>query len=59
MVTAKEIMESLQQMFDGNKNEVELQDVIQKKLAIGISVHELYVRKMGSLKKAEFRMTDI
>ena len=59
MVTAKEIMESLQQMFDGNKNEADLQDVIQKKLAAGISVHELYNREMGSLKKAEFRMADI
>ena len=59
MVTAKEIMESLQQMFDGNKNEDDLQDVIQKKLAAGISVHELYNREMGSLKKAEFCMEDI
>ena len=59
MVTTTEIMESLQQMFDGNKNEADLQDVRQKKLATGISFHELYNREMGSLKKDEFRMAYI
>ena len=46
-------------MFDRKKNEADLQDIIQKKLAAGISVHELYNREMGSLKKAEFCMAYI
>ena len=44
---------------DRNQKDTDLNDVIQKKLAAGISVHELYLREMGSLKRAEFRIVDI
>ena len=61
MMIARKIMESLEQMFDRTKNpkDVDFNDVIQKKLAEGISVHDLYVREMGSLKTVEFRFVDI
>ena len=60
-ITAKEILDFLAETLGENRypRDADLNDVIQQKLAAGISVHELFLREIDSLKKVEFRIADI